>query len=48
MSFLPDPPEGFEWHQPDAMELRCLDCHTTVRAEVVDLHHCPDDDAPAS
>ena len=33
-------PPGFVWEQPDAMELRCTDCHEIVRAEVVDLHTC--------
>lgn len=40
MSMYPEPPDGFEWKQPDAMELTCLDCGETVRAEVVDLHTC--------
>ena len=34
------PPEGFVWEQRDAMELRCTDCHSIVRAECVDLHEC--------
>lgn len=34
------PPEGFEWHQRDAVELRCLSCGGIVRGEVVDLHRC--------
>jgi hypothetical protein len=35
-----DAPPGFAWEQPDAMELRCVKCGETVRAEVVDLHTC--------
>lgn len=35
-----EPPEGFVWEQPDAMQLRCVKCGETVRAEVVDLHGC--------
>lgn len=34
------PPDGFVWEQRDAMKLRCTDCNETVRAGVVDLHHC--------
>ena len=33
-------PPGFVWEQPDAMQLRCTNCHEIVRAEVVDLHRC--------
>lgn len=34
------PPDGFVWEQRDAMRLRCTDCGESVRAGVVDLHHC--------
>lgn len=35
-----DAPDGFVWEQPDAMKLRCIDCHEIVRAGVLDLQTC--------
>ena len=32
------PPDGYRWHQRDALELRCEACGDLVRAEIVDLH----------
>lgn len=35
-----EPPDGFYWIQPDAMELCCEDCGEIVKAGVLDLHTC--------